>query len=69
MRRQIDGRGFVRVNASEAVGLGEPYKVNSDAQLEEPAYMMSVFHQLHCLVGVTLQVFFFFWFFCGKPIF
>jgi len=46
----LDGRGFVKINDSEAFALSEPYTVNSRSGEEEPVYMMSVFHQLHCLV-------------------
>ncbi|KAI0399175.1 hypothetical protein F4802DRAFT_590783 [Xylaria palmicola] len=45
-----DARGYVQVPdyASYDI-LGKPYTVAIDRQNEGPAYMMSVFHQLHCL--------------------
>lgn len=36
--------------------MGEPYKVNLNAKKDESVYMMSVFHQLHCLVGSALHI-------------
>lgn len=44
-----EGRGYVRINNSASFGLGEPYHIGSESD-PKPAYMMSVFHQLHCLV-------------------
>ncbi|KAH8806077.1 hypothetical protein F5884DRAFT_801584 [Xylogone sp. PMI_703] len=43
-----DGRGYVQVNNSQSFDLGEPYEIK-DHFRTEPVYMMSVFHQLHCL--------------------
>ncbi|KIM97467.1 hypothetical protein OIDMADRAFT_204249 [Oidiodendron maius Zn] len=43
-----DGRGYVRINNSASFDLGEPYHIGSESD-PKPAYMMSVFHQLHCL--------------------
>jgi len=52
-----DARGFVKVdNSSEReYGLGAPYHsaVDRVSDREEPVYMISVFHQLHCLVSET----------------
>jgi len=43
------GRGYVQINNSESIEyLGEPYQISNHGK-DEPVYMMSVFHQLHCL--------------------
>jgi hypothetical protein len=47
--RDIDGRGYVRIGDSDSFDLGEPYIIGSESD-PQPVYMMSVFHQLHCLV-------------------
>ncbi|KAI0021949.1 hypothetical protein F4780DRAFT_778221 [Xylariomycetidae sp. FL0641] len=45
-----DGRGYVQIPDHEAYEqLGEPYTVTVNRTSDGPAYMMSVFHQLHCL--------------------
>ncbi|PQE14476.1 Tat pathway signal sequence protein [Rutstroemia sp. NJR-2017a BBW] len=44
-----DGRGYVRVDNAEAFDLGTPYEMHINDTYSEPVYMMSVFHQLHCL--------------------
>ncbi|KAK5657370.1 hypothetical protein OQA88_2940 [Cercophora sp. LCS_1] len=42
-------RGYIQVPDRESYDLGDPYTVAIDRDHEGPAYMMSVFHQLHCL--------------------
>ncbi|KAF3385797.1 hypothetical protein DPV78_012674 [Talaromyces pinophilus] len=42
------GRGYVQIPNSDTFGLSEPYIIE-DHSRTEPVYMMSVFHQLHCL--------------------
>jgi hypothetical protein len=54
LTRGTDGRGFVQIKDSETFNIGEPYKINGNMGTDEPVYMMSVFHQLHCLVRTTL---------------
>jgi len=44
-----DGRGYVHIDDWESFGLSEPYSMQMNATHNEPVYMMSVFHQLHCL--------------------
>lgn len=44
------GRGYVKIANYKTFDLGEPYTIDVHAH-QEPAYMMSVFHQLHCLVS------------------
>ncbi|KAI1435113.1 hypothetical protein GGR50DRAFT_658582 [Xylaria sp. CBS 124048] len=45
-----EARGYVKVpNASNYPLLSDPYTVPIDRVTSGPAYMMSVFHQLHCL--------------------
>ncbi|KFX97708.1 hypothetical protein O988_04725 [Pseudogymnoascus sp. VKM F-3808] len=44
-----DGRGYVKIQDAEKYGLGKGYEMNVNATHTEPAYMLSVFHQLHCL--------------------
>ncbi|KAN0098999.1 protein of unknown function (DUF3328) domain containing protein [Hyaloscypha variabilis] len=51
-----DGRGFVQIKDSETFNIGEPYKINGNMGTDEPVYMMSVFHQLHCLSYLVQQV-------------
>lgn len=46
-----DGRGYVKIEDSEFFGLDQPYRQNINATATEGVYMMSVFHQLHCLVS------------------
>jgi len=48
------GRGYIQVPDRELYDLGEPYTVPIDRRTDGPAYMMTVFHQLHCLVGFIL---------------
>lgn len=44
-------RGYVQVADREKFSdLGDPYTVAIDRHTDGPGYMMSVFHQLHCLV-------------------
>ncbi|EEA19804.1 hypothetical protein TMatcc_009947 [Talaromyces marneffei ATCC 18224] len=42
------GRGYVQIEQDDAIGLSEPYSIEAH-WTTEPVYMMSVFHQLHCL--------------------
>ncbi|TRX88553.1 hypothetical protein FHL15_010592 [Xylaria flabelliformis] len=45
-----DARGYIQVpNYASYANLGNPYIVAIDRTSDGPAYMMSVFHQLHCL--------------------
>ncbi|KUJ06496.1 uncharacterized protein LY89DRAFT_769397 [Mollisia scopiformis] len=45
-----DGRGYVQVDNSTSFKLGEPYTMHgTHTDKKEPVYMMSVFHQLHCV--------------------
>ncbi|KAI0199929.1 hypothetical protein F4808DRAFT_430841 [Astrocystis sublimbata] len=45
-----DARGYIQVPNHESYDtLGDPYTVAIDRMNDGPAYMMSVFHQLHCL--------------------
>ena len=46
----IDGRGYVKIKDGESFGLDPPHFINVNATYAEPVYMVSVFHQLHCLV-------------------
>lgn len=46
----IDGRGFVKIDDWESFGLDEPYEQVVNSTYTEGVYMVSVFHQLHCLV-------------------
>lgn len=51
-------RGYIVVKDSENYDLPKPYKVNvpvpgNDRSGEGPGYMMTVFHQLHCLSYVA----------------
>ncbi|TAQ83336.1 hypothetical protein B7494_g8340 [Chlorociboria aeruginascens] len=45
-----DGRGMVQIADMDKFDLGEPYGINMNDTYTAPVYMMSVFHQLHCLV-------------------
>lgn len=42
-------RGYVQIQDPQSFGLEEPYTVAIDRHTHGPAYMMAVFHQLHCL--------------------
>ncbi|KAF2008370.1 hypothetical protein BU24DRAFT_315271, partial [Aaosphaeria arxii CBS 175.79] len=42
-------RGYIVINEAGPFDLPEPYEVALDRQNNGPGYMMSVFHQLHCL--------------------
>ncbi|KAI1386062.1 uncharacterized protein F4822DRAFT_408842 [Hypoxylon trugodes] len=45
-----DARGYVQVPDYDTYGiLGKPFMVALDRTTDGPAFMMSVFHQLHCL--------------------
>ncbi|KAJ2974669.1 hypothetical protein NUW58_g8581 [Xylaria curta] len=45
-----EARGYVQISNHASYGiLGSPYTVAIDRTTDGPAYMMSVFHQLHCL--------------------
>ncbi|OBT64717.1 hypothetical protein VE03_05897 [Pseudogymnoascus sp. 23342-1-I1] len=44
-----DGRGYVKIEDAEKYGLVKAYELNINRTHTEPAYMLSVFHQLHCL--------------------
>ncbi|KAI0543517.1 hypothetical protein F4679DRAFT_568437 [Xylaria curta] len=45
-----EARGYIQVpNHASYSSLGDPYTVAIDRTSDGPAYMMSVFHQLHCL--------------------
>ncbi|KAI1739884.1 hypothetical protein F4680DRAFT_420416 [Xylaria scruposa] len=45
-----EARGYIQVpNHASYSSLGDPYIVAIDRTSDGPAYMMSVFHQLHCL--------------------
>ncbi|KFY06812.1 hypothetical protein V492_07717 [Pseudogymnoascus sp. VKM F-4246] len=44
-----DGRGYIKIQDAEKYGLGKAYDLNVNVTHTEPAYMLSVFHQLHCL--------------------
>ncbi|KAI1161917.1 hypothetical protein F5B18DRAFT_653202 [Nemania serpens] len=45
-----EARGYVQIpNHASYDRLGDPYIVAIDRMSDGPAYMMSVFHQLHCL--------------------
>lgn len=48
--RSIDARGYVQIPDYGAYDiLSEPYTVAINRTSDGPAFMMSVFHQLHCL--------------------
>jgi len=50
------GRGYVQIDDAAAFGLGEPYMIeNSHKGKLEPVYMVSSFHQLHCLTYLATQ--------------
>lgn len=53
----IDARGYIQVADRESFNLGEPYTTAINRTHDGPAYMMSVFHQLHCLVCTALPKF------------
>ncbi|ORY17589.1 hypothetical protein BCR34DRAFT_22113 [Clohesyomyces aquaticus] len=42
-------RGYVVINNHQNYELPEPYQIQIDRHTEGPGYMMSSFHQLHCL--------------------
>lgn len=44
-----DARGYVQIPDRTLYDLGEPYTVRLDRHTDGPGYMMTVFHQLHCL--------------------
>ncbi|KAI0512810.1 hypothetical protein F5B22DRAFT_648402 [Xylaria bambusicola] len=49
-----DARGYVQIpNHASYDILADPYTVALDRNTDGPAYMMSVFHQLHCLSYVV----------------
>ncbi|KAK0639570.1 hypothetical protein B0T16DRAFT_432338 [Cercophora newfieldiana] len=43
------GRGYVQIPDRDRYDLGEPYTTAISRDQQGPAFMMSVFHQLHCL--------------------
>lgn len=51
LRIATDARGYVSVPDYAAYDLGKPLSVRLNRTDEGPGYMMSVFHQLHCLVS------------------
>jgi len=47
---RIDSRGYVQIPNHESYNiLGDPYTTPISRTSDGPAFMMSVFHQLHCL--------------------
>ncbi|KAK4250550.1 hypothetical protein C7999DRAFT_38393 [Corynascus novoguineensis] len=48
-----DSRGYVVVDDASRYDLPEPYEVALDRWNDGPGYMMTVFHQLHCLSYVA----------------
>ncbi|TVY82111.1 Oxidase ustYa [Lachnellula suecica] len=45
-----DGRGYVKIDDWETFDLGEPYTSHYNHNMTDvPVFMVSVFHQLHCL--------------------
>lgn len=52
---RVDGRGYVKIEDAEKYGLSNGYELNVNSTHTEPAYMLSVFHQLHCLVCPLLS--------------
>ncbi|CRG86690.1 hypothetical protein PISL3812_03700 [Talaromyces islandicus] len=50
------GRGYVQINKTGPIDLGEPYTIDVHSRTE-PVYMMSVFHQLHCLKSYLVQAY------------
>jgi hypothetical protein len=52
---KIDARGYVHFNDYESYDLSEPYTVSLNHTHDGPGYMLSAFHQLHCLVRQTLK--------------
>jgi hypothetical protein len=40
----------VKIEDPAKYGMGEPYQLKVNHTHSEPVYMLSVFHQLHCLV-------------------
>ncbi|KAH8600731.1 hypothetical protein B0O99DRAFT_287856 [Bisporella sp. PMI_857] len=47
------GRGYVSIDNAKDFDLGEAYELYENATHTTPVYMMSVFHQLHCLSYLT----------------
>lgn len=47
----IDARGYVHLDDYEAYDLSDPYTVALNRTHDGPGYMLSAFHQLHCLVS------------------
>jgi len=39
----------VKIEDSDSFGLSQPYAIQLNSTHTEPVYMVSVFHQLHCL--------------------
>ncbi|KAL1583315.1 hypothetical protein WHR41_08062 [Cladosporium halotolerans] len=44
-----DARGYVHFNNYESYDLSDPYTVSINRTHDGPGYMLSAFHQLHCL--------------------
>jgi hypothetical protein len=44
-----DSRGYIVVPSASGYDLPDPYSVPLDRHTDGPGYMMTVFHQLHCL--------------------
>lgn len=53
----VGSRGYVVVKDADRFDLPDPYTVAIDRDSDGPGYMMSAFHQLHCLsyLAVHLQ--------------
>ncbi|KAL2266812.1 hypothetical protein VTJ83DRAFT_6164 [Remersonia thermophila] len=52
-----DSRGYVLVDHRERYDLPEPYDVSIDRHTTGPGYMMTVFHELHCLSYLSEHLF------------
>ena len=48
-----DARGYVHFPNPESYDLSDPYTVSLNHTHDGPGYMLSAFHQLHCLVRPT----------------
>jgi hypothetical protein len=46
----LDARGYVHFPNPESYDLSDPYTVSLNHTHDGPGYMLSAFHQLHCLV-------------------
>jgi hypothetical protein len=49
---EIEGRGYIPVADWKKYDLANPYDISVTRHENGPGYMMSVFHQLHCLVSI-----------------